>query len=82
MFNATFNNMSIIPEGRALLIGRAKVVPRENHRHGQSYWQTLSHTVVSSTNHPAGIELNLSAYVVISEIIYILQYEYNKILRW
>jgi len=43
VFNATFNNISVISWWLVLL------VRRENHRPAASHWQTLSHNVVSST---------------------------------
>jgi len=48
MFNATFNNNSVISWQSVLLVEETGV-PRENHRHTASHWQTLSHNVVSST---------------------------------
>ena len=38
VFNATFNNISVIPD-----------YPEKNHRHVASHWQALSHEVVPST---------------------------------
>jgi hypothetical protein len=49
MFNATFNNISVISWGSVLLVEETGV-PGENHRQWASYWQTISH-VVSSTFH-------------------------------
>jgi hypothetical protein len=49
MFNATFNNITVISWWLVLLkeeIG----LPGENHRPDASHWQTLSHNVVSSTH--------------------------------
>jgi hypothetical protein len=46
MFNATFNNISVISWWSVLLVAK------ENHRPAASHWQTLSHNVVSNTlNH-------------------------------
>jgi hypothetical protein len=45
VFNATFNNISVISWQSDLLVE----VTRENHRPVASHWQTLSHNVVSST---------------------------------
>jgi hypothetical protein len=42
VFNTTFNNISVI-------LMKETGVPREKHRPAASYWQTLSHNVVSST---------------------------------
>ena len=44
VFNATFNNISVILWKSVLL-----VEPGENYRPDASHWQTLSHNVVSST---------------------------------
>jgi hypothetical protein len=42
MFNATFNNISVI-SWRLVLLVKETGVPRENHRPVASHWQTLSH---------------------------------------
>jgi uncharacterized protein YjlB len=47
VFNATFNNISIISWDSVLLAEETRV-PGENHRPVTSYWQTLSHNVASS----------------------------------
>jgi len=48
VFNATFNNNSVILWWSVLLVEEIGV-PGENHRPEASHWQTLSHNVVSST---------------------------------
>ena len=48
MFNATFNNISVISWLSVLLVEETGV-PGEKHRPAVSYRQTLSHNVVSST---------------------------------
>jgi hypothetical protein len=48
VFNATFNNISVIWWWSVLLVEES-IVPRENHWPVVSHWQTLSHNVVSST---------------------------------
>ena len=48
VFNATFNNSSIISWWPVLLVDETGV-PGENHRPVASHWQTLSHNVVSGT---------------------------------
>jgi len=48
MFNATFNNISVISWWSVLFVEETGV-PGENHRPVRSHWQTLSHNVVSST---------------------------------
>jgi hypothetical protein len=60
VFNATFNNISIIYWQSVLLV-KETVVPGENHWPVASHWQTLSHNVVSSRPHLSGIQtLNVS----------------------
>jgi hypothetical protein len=54
VFNATFNNISVISWLLVLFIEETRV-PGENHRPATSHWQTLSHNVVSSTPHLSGI---------------------------
>jgi hypothetical protein len=49
MFNATFNNISVISWRSILLLEEIRV-PGENHRPAASHLQTLSHNVVSSTH--------------------------------
>ena len=46
MFNATFNNISVI-SWRSVLLMEETGVLTENHRSVASHWQTLSHNVVS-----------------------------------
>jgi len=48
VFNAPFNNISVI-SWRSVLLVEESGVSRENHRPEASYWQTLSHNIVSST---------------------------------
>ena len=47
VFNATFNNISVISWRSVLLVEETG----ENHWPVTSHWQTLSHSVVSSTPH-------------------------------
>jgi hypothetical protein len=47
VFNAIFNNMSVISWRSFLLVDEIGV-PGENHRPVVSHWQTLPHKVVSS----------------------------------
>jgi len=54
VFNATFNNISVISWWSVLWVEETRV-PRENHRPAASHWQTLSHNVVSSTPRLSGI---------------------------
>jgi len=48
MFNATFNNISVISWRSVLLVGETGV-PGENHRPAANHWQTWSHNVVSNS---------------------------------
>ena len=48
VFNATFNNISVI-SWRSVLLVEEIGEPVENHRPTASHWQTLSHSVVSNT---------------------------------
>ena len=48
VFNATFNNISVISWRSVLLVGETGV-PGENYRPVANHWQTLSHDVVSNT---------------------------------
>jgi hypothetical protein len=49
VFNATFNNISVISWQPVLLVEESRV-PGENHWPVASRWQTLSHNVVSSAH--------------------------------
>jgi hypothetical protein len=49
VFNATFNNISVISWRSVLLVEETGVLG-ENHWPVASHWQTLSHNVVSSTS--------------------------------
>jgi hypothetical protein len=51
VFNATFNNISVISWQSFLLVEETGV-PEENHRPAASHWQTLSHNVLSSNDVP------------------------------
>ena len=46
VFNATFNNISVILWRSVLLVVETGV-PGENHQPAASHWQTLSHNVLS-----------------------------------
>ena len=50
VFNATFNNISVISWQSVLLVEETRV-HGENHRYAASHWKSLSHNVVSSTTH-------------------------------
>ena len=50
LFNATFNNISVI-SWRSVLLVKETRVHGENHQPAAYHWQTLSHNIVSSTPH-------------------------------
>jgi hypothetical protein len=56
VFNATFNNISVI-SWRSVLLVEETVGPAENYRPVASHWQSLSHNVVSSTPHLIGFHM-------------------------
>jgi hypothetical protein len=64
MFNATFNNISVISWRSVLLVEETRV-PIEKYRSVASYWQTLSHNVVSSTCRHEGSSLSFTYLFVI-----------------
>ena len=49
VFNATFNNISVISWWSVLLLAEETGVPQENHEPAASHCQNLSHNAVSST---------------------------------
>jgi hypothetical protein len=55
VFNATFNNISVISWQSVLLVEKTGV-PVENHRPAASHWQTWLHNDVSSTTHLSGVQ--------------------------
>jgi hypothetical protein len=60
VFTATFNNIAII-SWRSVLLVEETGVPGGNHQPVASHWQTLSHTVVSSTSrHERGSKSQLT----------------------
>jgi len=54
VFNVTFNNISA-NLAVSFIGGGNRSTRKKKHRHAASYWQTLSHNVVSSTARPSGI---------------------------
>ena len=48
MFNATFNNISVM-SSRSVLMVEETGGPGENYRSVASHWQTFSHNIVSNT---------------------------------
>jgi hypothetical protein len=59
VFNATFNNISVISWQKFLLVEETGV-PGENHQPVANDCQTLSHNVVSSTPRLSGIQTHIS----------------------
>jgi hypothetical protein len=55
MFNATFNNISVISWRSVLLVDESRV-PGDNHWPAASHWQTLLHNVVSKVPRLSGIQ--------------------------
>ena len=55
VFNAIFNNISVIT-WRSVVLVEETGVPGKNNRSTASHWQTLSHNVVSSTPRLNGIQ--------------------------
>ena len=55
VFNATFNNISVISWQAVLLVEETRV-PTENPQPAASHRQTYSHNVVSSTPRLSGIQ--------------------------
>jgi hypothetical protein len=68
VFNATFNNISVISWRSDLLVEETGV-PGENHTPIASHWQTLSHNVVSSA-------------VYVLDMIYTFDDKFNLIIYW
>jgi hypothetical protein len=56
VFNATFNNISVISWQSVLSVEETRV-PGENHQPAASHGQTLSYNVISSTPRLSGIHL-------------------------
>ena len=70
VFNATFNNISVISWRTVLLVEDTRV-PWENHRPVISHWQTLPHKVVSITpRHEQGSNSHFKWwYVLIAHVV-------------
>ena len=54
VFNATLINISVI-SWRSVLVVKETGLPGENYRPVTTYWQTLSHNVISSTPRLSGV---------------------------
>jgi len=55
VFDATFNNISVISWGLVLLMEETG----ENHRPADSHWKIVSHDIVSSTHRLSGIRTRI-----------------------
>jgi len=55
VFNATFNNISVISWRSVFILVEKTEIPGENHQPAASRWQTLSQNAVSSTPRLCGI---------------------------
>jgi hypothetical protein len=75
VFNATFNNISVISLQSVLLVEETGV-PRENHRPAASHWQALSHNVVSSTPRLSGIQNSQRVKTYILKFLFVNLYIY------
>ena len=64
VFNATFNNISVISWQSVLMVEETRV-RRENHRPVSSHCQTLSYNVVSSTSRHIRGGFEFTTFVVI-----------------
>ena len=63
VFNATFNNISVILWWSVSLVEETGV-SRENHRPAYGHWQTLSHNVVSRTpRHERDLRIDIASLV-------------------
>jgi hypothetical protein len=58
VFQATFNNISVVSWRSVLLVDETKV-PGENNRPATSHRQTLSHNFVSSIQHTGCVKYKL-----------------------
>jgi hypothetical protein len=74
MFNATFNNISVLSWQSVLLVEETGI-PGENNRSAVSHWQALSHNVVSSTH-------CMSALASIYEMIFDFGHYYDSVVLY
>ena len=76
VFNAPFNNMSVI-SWRSVLLVEETGVPGENHQPVAIHWQTLSHNVVSSAP-PHEQDSNSQQCFIWTQVIYIKHTSINS----
>ena len=84
VFNATFNNISIILRRSVSLVEEIGV-PRENHGPVTNHWQTLSHNVVSSSQHNfflLGLSLITQSYWSIQSLCSVCVNQAHTIWSW
>jgi hypothetical protein len=74
VFNATFNNISVLVQRSVLLEEETE----ENYRPVESHWQTLSHNVVSSTP-PLSVNRTHKVVVIDTDCIGSYKSNYHKI---
>jgi len=74
VFNATFNNISVLVQRSVLLEEETE----ENHRPVESHWQTLSHNVVTSTP-PLCVNRTHKVVVIDTDCIGSYKSNYHKI---
>ena len=80
VFNATFNNISVI-SWRSVLLVEETGVPGENHRPASSHWQTWLHYIVPSTPDHLSRNVVNFGYILI-RIVGVLAPINFKILFW
>ena len=69
VFNATFNNISVILWRSILLVVEETEVPGENHQPVVSHQQTLSYNVISSTpRHHLRITIFTKVFIISRKI--------------
>jgi len=77
VFNATFNNISVI-SWRSVLFVEEKV-PGENHRPVVSHWQTFLHNVVLSTPCLSGVRTHYCSWMKFKDDYLLRFYEFTCI---
>jgi hypothetical protein len=78
VFNATFNNISVISWRSVLLMEEIRV-PWENHRLAASHWQSLSHNVILCTPRLNGFRTHNGCGDKHADCIYSCESNYHTI---
>jgi hypothetical protein len=81
VFNATFNNISVI-SWRSVLLMEETGVPEENYRPAASHRQTLSHNVVLSTPHLSEILLKVALNTITLLLTSLVLYTFPSVLNF